>query len=126
MAHITSVRLKAFKSVGGEWVEVPLRPGLCAIVGRRTMLDDPLKSQRRQRFALADFPLPLPPIRLAAAPALEHAAAAGPNGCGKSSLLDAVLFAFAAPARSFGVSNLTELANSDSSEVGALGVRQAM
>ncbi|KAL4425175.1 hypothetical protein ABPG75_009191 [Micractinium tetrahymenae] len=79
MAHISSVRLKAFKSVGSEWVEVPLRRGLCAIVG--------------------------------------------PNGCGKSSLLDAVLFAFAAPARSFGVASLSELASSDSTEVCEVSVQ---
>ena len=32
-AHITSVRLKAFKSVGPAWLEVPLGPGLNAIIG---------------------------------------------------------------------------------------------
>ena len=44
-------------------------------------------------------------------------ACAGPNGCGKSSLLDALCFAFAAPLKSFSVASLADLANSDSSEV---------
>ena len=46
---------------------------------------------------------------------------AGPNGCGKSSLLDAVCFAGAAPPRSFPGGSLAGLANSDTSEVGAAG-----
>ncbi|PRW20630.1 putative polyamine transporter isoform A [Chlorella sorokiniana] len=73
MAHITAVRLKAFKSVGGGWQEFRFDRGLNAIVG--------------------------------------------PNGCGKSSLLDALCFAFAAPPRTFAAASLADLANSDSSEV---------
>ena len=44
----------------------------------------------------------------------------GPNGCGKSNLLMAVCFAFAAPASTFNVGQLAELQNSDSTEVGPL------
>ncbi len=53
MAHVVSIRLHGFKSVGGEWLEVGLKRGLNAVVG--------------------------------------------PNGCGKSSLLEALCFAFAVP-----------------------------
>lgn len=35
MAHVRSVRLKAFKSVTDEWLEVPFDRGLNAVVGER-------------------------------------------------------------------------------------------
>lgn len=50
-------------------------------------------------------------------PSLRPFLPAGPNGCGKSNLLLALLFAFAAPFSSLGVSQLAELQNSDSTEV---------
>lgn len=73
MAHVVSIRLRGFKSVGGEWLEVRLKSGLNAIVG--------------------------------------------PNGCGKSSMLEALCFAFAVPPRALGASSLSDLANSDCSKV---------
>lgn len=76
---------------------------------------------KTKRLHLCNFQHARPPHP----PPAAFSAAAGPNGCGKSSLLDAVLFAFAAPARSFGVTSLTELANSDSSEVGVTGCKDA-
>ena len=46
----------------------------------------------------------------------------GPNGCGKSSLLDAVCFALGAPARALGVDHLRSLHNTECAEVRAGGV----
>jgi hypothetical protein len=105
MAYIESVRLRGFKAVGNDWLEVSFGSGLNAIVGER--------GQRRLPPALpsrAAFPNWVP----ACAPL------PGPNGCGKSSLLEALCFAFAAPLRSFGVAALADLANTDSVQVQAL------
>ena len=104
MAHITAVRLKAFKSVAGGWQEFRFDPGLNAIVGAL-----PRQGNARRGSALAVCALP----DVLLSPILH----AGPNGCGKSSLLDALCFAFAAPPRTFAAASLADLANSDSSEV---------
>lgn len=61
MAHITSVRLKAFKSVGSEWVDVPLSRGLCAIVGEFIPSGGPLTVQQRQEVEPAGLATKMPP-----------------------------------------------------------------
>ena len=112
-AHIASVRVKAFKSVGDAWLEVAFARGLNAIVGEA-------------RGARAGW---LAPLRRTGGPQGRSAACsagppregrclllAGSNGCGKSSLLDAIQFAFAAPARALGVPQLSDLRNSTSQE----------
>lgn len=114
-AHVASVRLKAFKSVGPEWMEVPLGRGLNAIVGEPRQGEGGgrgLAGSHEPALLLPSAPC----FRLQ--PSLAHPCA-GPNGCGKSSLLDALCFAGAAPPRSFPGGSLAGLASSDTSEVGA-------
>lgn len=109
--------------VGGLFSPRPLCN--CRCVLRRVLAardGDPIIRSARECHSAS--PPPLLPAALTALPppaALPPPPApAGPNGCGKSSVLDALLFAFAAPTKTFGVSSLTELANSDSMEVGGL------
>lgn len=108
-AHIESLKLKAFKSVGAAWLEVPFQRGLNAVVGARSrswVLLPPFSAA----VARATCPRPAPTTPTPTPP--THPA--GPNGCGKSSLLDALLFVSAAP---FAAASLAALPCTDCSEV---------
>lgn len=114
-AHIESLRLKAFKSVGAAWLEVPFRRGLNAVVGESVggggccalpRLSPPVCTCLLHRSI--DRPACTAPAR--------HCLA-GPNGCGKSSLLDALLFVSAAPPAAFAAGSLAALPCTDCSEV---------
>lgn len=99
-AHVSRLRVKAFKSVGGAWLEVPFHTGLSMLVGASAV------------------PLPCMLSLCAAVSFLPHYQALYyTDGCGKSTLLDALRFAAACPATSLGVGRLADLHNSDCDEV---------